>query len=160
MKNGKVFGIINIIDLLVVVVVLGIIAGIIARFGLTSNNTLGNACTFEYVVKVDNVREYTIQGLERKGSVFAKKTNTEIGEIIDVKVEPCKDDEITFDGNREFFDRPDRYTAYVTIRSNGTEHQGAYFNADKEETGVGRDSNICTRYISTNGITVSLNVIE
>ncbi len=160
MKNGKVFGKINIIDLLIVVVFLGVIAGIFVRFGSTDNSGFGNKCTFDYVVMVDNVREYTVQGLEKKGEVFAEKTNVKIGEIIDVTVEPCKDDEITFDGNREFFERPDRFTAYVTVRANGTEHKGAYYDADKEETGVGRGSKICTRYVSTNGITISLNNVD
>ena len=159
MKNGKLFGKINIIDLLIVVVILGVVAGIFIRFGTTDNSGLGNKCTFDYVVKVDNVREFTVQGLDKKGDVFAEKTNVKIGEIVDVTVEPCKDDEITFDGNREFFDKPGRFTAYVTIRANGTEHKGIYYDADKEETGVGRESKICTRYVSTNGITLSLNKV-
>lgn len=161
MKKGKIFGIINIIDLLIVFVVIGVVAGIFVRFGLTSNKGgFGNSSTFDYVVKVDNIREYSVKGIEKRGSVFAEKTNVKIGEIIDVKVEPCMDDEVTLDGNRKFFERPDRYTAYVTVRADGTEHKGAYYDADKEEVGIGRESKIFTKHISTNGVTIGLNVVE
>ena len=160
MKKGKIFGIINIIDLLIVIVVIGVVAGIFVRFGLTSNKGFGSASTFNYVVKVDNIREFTAKGIEQKGDVFAEKTNVKIGEIIDVSIVPCQDDEITLDGNRKFFERPDRYTAYVTIKAKGTEHAGAYYDADKKEVGIGRESKICTKHISTNGIIISLNSVE
>ena len=161
MKKGKIFGIINIIDLLIVVVVIGVIAGIFVRFGLTSNKGgFGNSATFDFVVKVNNVRDFSVQGIEKRGDVFAEKTNVKTGEIIDVKVEPCMDDEITIDGNRKFFERPDRYTAYVTVRADGTEHGGAYYDADKEEVGIGRESKICTKHISTNGVIISMTAVE
>ena len=159
MKKGKIFGI-NIIDILIVVAVIGVLLGIFVRFGLTNDSGMGNLCTIEYTVKVSNVRMYTIEALEKRGDVFAEKSNTKIGEIIDLKVEPYKEDVVTFDGKRNLFEKPDRYTAYVTIRSEVTEHQDAFYNEDKEAIGVGRGSKVCTKYVSTNGEIIRLNTDE
>ena len=159
MKKGKIFGI-NIIDILITIAVLGVIAGIFVRFGLTNSSGIGNSRTIEYTVKIDNVRSFTVEGLEKLGEVFAEKTNVKIGEITNVSSEPYKEPTVTIDGKRELFEKPDRYTVYVTVKSDVTENSGAFYNGDKETVGVGREGKICTKYVSTNGKIINLNTLE
>ena len=42
---------------------------------------------FEYVLKVESVRQYTVDALEKKGKVTDKKSEKDLGEIVDVQVE-------------------------------------------------------------------------
>ena len=160
MKDGKIFGKINIIDLLIVVVLIAAVVGIISRLSVSSSNSISGSDQFQFVVSVDSVREYTVNGLQKKGDVFSEETDVRVGEIIDVVVEPMKADVVTFDGQRKFIERPGRYTAYVTIKADGNFVNDCYYTADKEEIGAGREYRVISKYVSTNGKTISVGSIE
>ena len=73
-KNGKIGGKVSIIDILVVVLVVAVIVGIVARYGSSVTGAVKSNKQFEYVLKVESVRQYTVDALEKKGKVTDKKT--------------------------------------------------------------------------------------
>lgn len=160
MKNGKIFGKINIIDLLVVIALIIAVLGIGIRVFKLSHNVSGGSRAFEICVKVDDVRDYSVQALKRGGSVFSSKDNIYVGEILNVEVEPAKYDLIMLDGERKLIERSDRYSAYVTLRIDGTVFYGNYSDAAENKIGVGSEYDICSRYVSTNGEIISLKNID
>jgi len=156
MKNGKVFGKINIIDFLVIVVLGVVIAGMGYRVFSTRANEAKDLQKFEFVVKVDGVRDVTLNALNKKGKVYASKNNIETGEIINVESEPFKQSTISFEGERTFLEVPDRYTVYVTIAAEGTVVNGDHFDADKTAIDSGRGYLVSSRYVSTQGEIMSV----
>ena len=70
-KNGKLFGKINIIDLIVLLLVLVFIIGMVIRVGGTKTGEITTKAGFEYVVKVENIRDFTVKALEEKGVIIA-----------------------------------------------------------------------------------------
>ena len=66
-KNGKIGGKVSIIDILVVVLVVAVIVGIVARYGSSVTGAVKSNKQFEYVLKVESVRQYTVDALEKKG---------------------------------------------------------------------------------------------
>lgn len=86
-KNGKIGGKVSIIDILVVVLVVAVIVGIVARYGSSVTGAVKSNKQFEYVLKVESVRQYTVDALEKKGKVTDKKSEKDLGEIVDVQVE-------------------------------------------------------------------------
>ena len=72
-KNGKIGGKVSIIDILVVVLVVAVIVGIVARYGSSVTGAVKSNKQFEYVLKVESVRQYTVDALEKKGKVTDKK---------------------------------------------------------------------------------------
>ncbi|MBP3361980.1 MAG: DUF4330 domain-containing protein [Clostridia bacterium] len=159
-KDGKIFGKINIIDLLVIIVLIAAIAGIGYRLLGARSAEVRDMQNFEYVVRVDNIRQQTAQALEKKGKVYADKNNVETGEIVSVTVQPYKQEAITTKGEQKFAETPEKFTAYVTIRVNGTCSQGTYYDNDKTEIGAGRGHKICSRDVATTGEIVSVKPIE
>lgn len=156
MKNGKVFGKINIIDFLVVLVIVVVIAGIGYRLFSSKGNEATDIKQFEFVVRVEGVRDMTIDALEKKGKVYASKNNIEIGEITDVKVEPFMQSTVSFEGKRSFIEVPEYYTAYITISSEGTISNGQHYDNDKTAIDSGRGYVISSRHVATHGEIVSI----
>ena len=159
LKNGKIFGKFNIIDILVVVVLIAAIIGIAGRIILSQDKGISKTEEFEIVVRVDGIREYTVKGLEKKGFVFSED-DIDLGEITNTTQETMKVDTITFDGQRKFIERPGRYTAYVTIKAKGNCVNGTYYDAEKKEVGVGREFQIRTKFVSTTGEIISVSPIK
>lgn len=160
MKDGKIAGKINIIDLLVIVAVVVAVLGVVIRIATVSDKSTAGTVPFEYVVCVEGVREYSIQGLQKGGNIYSEKENALVGEIVNVSVETAKVDHVMKDGERKMIERPDRYTAYVTVKANGVVRGGRYCDAVETPVGVGAEYKICSKYVSTNGKVVSLKPLE
>lgn len=71
-KNGKIGGKVSIIDILVIILIIVVIGGIAVRYGSGITTAVESDKQFEYVLKVENVREYTVEALKRKGNVTDK----------------------------------------------------------------------------------------
>lgn len=155
-KDGKIKGKFNIIDILAIVLVLVVIAGIVWRFGSSVTTAVQSDSEFTYVVKVEGVRDYTIKALEKGGHVTDKNSTMDLGEIVDVSVMPATTVSETADGNVISTELPDRYSALVTIKTYGKESDNSYIAADSNELSVGRTTNIFSKYVHTSGIIMSV----
>ena len=156
-KNGNIKGKFNIIDLLVILLLIAVIAGIAVRYGSSVTTAVQSDEEFEYVVKVESVRDFTIDALEKKGKVTDKNSTLDLGEITDVSVEPTEYRSRTADGRIVFAEQPERYTAYVTIRTRGKESDNSYITADSNELSVGRTTEIFSKYVHTSGTIMSVD---
>lgn len=159
-KNGKIKGKISIIDILVVLLIVVVIAGIAARYGSKVTTAVKSDKGFEYVLRVENVREYTVKALDRKGKVTDKKSEKDLGEIVDVKVENATQQSVTASGEVKNPETPGRYTCYVTIKATGKESDDNYILDDSTELSVGRNIDLYSKYVKTSGDIVSVKVLD
>lgn len=159
-KNGKLFGKLSIIDFAVILLVIAAAIGVGVRFFGGTARMVKSDKTFEYVVKVEGVRQYTVDALQKKGKLTDKRYEQEIGEITNVDVEDVEFQSTTADGSIVFVGLPERYTCYVTIRSVGKESDNSYFAGDDTEISAGRQFAIYSKYVDTTGTIQSVNVVE
>lgn len=159
-KNGKIAGKISIIDIFVVVLVIAVIAGIAVRYGSKITTAVRSSEKFEYTMRIESVRKYTVDALNRKGRITDKKSEKDLGNIIDVRYEPASLQSTTADGRVIRPELPDRYTCYVTIQAVGRESDDNYILDDSTELSVGRTVDIYSKYVKTTGIIESVKVIE
>ena len=157
-KNGKIGGKVSIIDILVVVLVVAVIVGIVARYGSSVTGAVKSNKQFEYVLKVESVRQYTVDALEKKGKVTDKKSEKDLGEIVDVQVENATLQSAS--GDLKNPELPGRYTCYVTIRATGKESDDNYILEDSTELSVGRNVDLYSKYVKTSGDIKSVKVVE
>ena len=155
-KDGKIKGKFNIIDVLAIILVIVAVAGIVIRFGSKITDSVKSDATFVYTVNVSGVRDYTIDALQKKGKVTNKKSNMDVGEIIDVVVEPSETQSERADGKLVYSELPDRYDATITIKARGQEAANSYITADSEDLSVGRVIDIYTKYVHTSGKVMSV----
>lgn len=159
-KNGKIAGKVSIIDILVIVLVIAVIAGIAARYGSKITAAVRSSEKFEYTLRVENVRKYTIDAIEKKGRVTDKHSEKNLGEIVDVRYEEATQQSTTANGHMVNPVVPDRYTCYVTIQAVGRESDDNYVLDDSTELSVGRTVDLYSKYVKTSGTIESVKVIE
>ena len=159
-KNGKIKGKVSIIDILVVLLIIAVIAGIPARYGSKVTTAVKSDKQFEYVLRVENVREYTVNALKKMGKVTDKKSEKELGDVVDVQVENATQQSITASGEVKNPETPGRYTCFVTIRATGKESDDNYILHDSTELSVGRNIDLYTKYVKTSGDIKSVKVLD
>ena len=159
-KNGKIKGKVSIIDILVILLIVVVIAGIAARYGSKITTAVKSDKQFEYVLRVENVREYTVNALNKKGKVTDKKSEKDLGEIVDVQVENATQQSITASGEVKNPETPGRYTCFVTIRATGKESDDNYILNDSTELSVGRNIDLYSKYVKTSGDIKSVTVLD
>lgn len=159
-KNGKIGGKISIIDIGVLVLIIAAAIGLVIRFTSGTTTAVTSNETFRYVVKVNMVREYTVNALQKRGITTDKKAEMVLGEIKDVKVEDSKIQSTTASGKIEWSNLPDKYTCYVTIEAEGRESEDGYILDDTTELSVGRSVDIITKNVKTSGEIISVDVVE
>ena len=159
-KNGKIKGKVSIVDILVILLIIVVIAGIGARYGSRITSSVKADKQFEYVLKVENVREYTVNALQKKGRITDKKSEKDLGEIVDVEVINATQQCVTASGAIKLSELPDRYTCLVTIVGEGKESDDNYILNDTTELSVGRNIQIYSKYVETSGDIASVKVVE
>lgn len=159
-KNGKIGGKVSIVDILAILLIAVVIVGIAARYGSGFTNSVKSDKQFEYVLKIESVRQYTVDALKKKGNVTDKKSEKNLGEIVDVEVENATLQSTTASGELKNPELPDRYTCYVTIRATGKESSDNYILDDSTELSVGRNIDLYSKYVKTSGDIKSVKVID
>lgn len=159
-KQGKIKGKFNIIDILVILLIFAMVIGIAVRFRSSVTTAVKSDVELEYVVKIESIRECSINALKKMGKVTNKKSEMDLGEVVNVEYEPTKCQSTTADGRIVFAEQPERYTAYVTVRTKGKESDNSYILEDSNELSVGGVAQIFTKYIDTTGNVLSIKKIE
>lgn len=157
LKNGKLFGKISIIDILVVLIIAVMGFGIYNRITATPKTVQVQSEKFSYVVRVDKVRQYTVDGLREMGRVYDKETKEDLGTIVRIiSVENTKDTGINSKGNAVETEYPDKYSVIFEIETEGNVGDNGYYTSSNRQIGVGGDVSIETKYVSTSGTVVSI----
>lgn len=159
-KNGKIKGKVSIIDILVILLIILVIIGIAARYGNKITTAVESDKHFEYVLRVENVREYTVNALNKRGKVTDKKSEKDLGEIVNVETENATQQSVTASGEVKNSETPGRYTCYVTINATGKESDDNYILDDSTELSVGRNIDLYSKYVKTSGDIVSVKVLD
>ena len=158
-KNGKIGGKISIIDIAVILIILVVAAGICVRYGSKVTTAVQSSENFRYELKIEGVRQYTVDALSKMGAVTDKKSEKNLGEIVDVQVEGATRESVTADGQVTYAPVPDYYTCYVTVDAHGKESEDNYVLDDTTELSVGRIIDFYSKYVKTSGIIMSVEVI-
>ena len=114
-EKGKLFGIINIIDLSVIVIIGLVLFGGISRLKsqpIIANETTEGTITFE----VSNIRMVSVENIIIGDPIYHYDKGTYIGEIVEVSHEPYKEP-VEFDGTWIDAEVPDKYVATFKVKS-------------------------------------------
>lgn len=122
-KKGRLFGLINIIDLLVIILVVAVVA----RFAM---NPQKSSLTHEdkkiqVVLLVKDVRDATANVIKEGDVVRETKTNSLLGKVTKVEVKPAETLVTTADGRVLNVPNPVLKDVYVTVEGSATVGENA-----------------------------------
>lgn len=132
-QKGRVFGLINIIDLLVVLVILIAAGGVYyVRFSGLSPSRRVEEKTIEAVFLVNNVRSATVDVIKAGDKVRESKSNTFLGEVIGKEVQPTTVTVVQPDGTISESSSATRKDVYVKVRGVGSVSENAIVMGSQE----------------------------
>ena len=145
-KDGKLFGKISIIDILAVVAIVVLVFGVYLRFSGQEKVQISSGEPLQCVVKVENIRNYTVEALKKGGAVYDKDTKEYIGEIKEVKSEQGTTMLLVNDGTYREVPTENRYNAYVTIDFSGKVSDNGYYTNTNQQIAVGSSLNLNAKF--------------
>lgn len=160
-SRGRIFGKVNIIDLLIVVMVLTAAYGYWhARSGSTGLAALrGGDRQVEAVFVVSNVRPATSTAIKVGDKVNDSKTNTYLGEVTAVRVEPAEIAVTMPDGRVYESTSKTRQDVWVTIRGSGRVSPNA-ITLGSTEIRVGAQISLKTNIFAVQSTVMGIKVLD
>ncbi|MDO5713765.1 MAG: DUF4330 domain-containing protein [Tissierellia bacterium] len=135
-KKGRLFGVINIIDLLFILIILGAIFGGVKRFGgtkiINEPEKQGHA---KYMIQ--NVRQVTVDNIRKGDKVYHYDKGTYIGEIDNIEVEPYRE-QTEYQGKFYMSEIPERFVVYIDVACDIGENDQTY-TIGGEQTKIGNE---------------------
>lgn len=155
-KKGKLFGRLNIIDFIAIVVLFLLITGVGYKYVFTGVKSItDNPDLLQYTVSITDVRSFTAEALEINDKIYDSKTDTYMGKIIGKEVKPYKDYIIKTDGNVVLAEKPQRLEVLLTLEVPGVENAYGFLASGKRD--INRQS---TLQLESYIITVQSKVVD
>ncbi len=136
-KNGKVFGKINIIDLLALIALIAAVAVFgFAKLGGGKSGLSNNADDIEIVFYTEQVSDFVVDNINIGDKVCDADKNIDFGVVTDVKKGPAASYNQTSDGQIVVTDKPDYSSAYITaVGKANMDEYGAKFEGTQYTVG-------------------------
>lgn len=157
-KDGKLFGKISIIDIGAVILVILLAAGVYIKFfGAQNQKKFSSRENYRCVVKVSNIRDCTVEALEKGGQVYDSITKEYIGDIKSVVKEPGENIITMADGSHKIVPVENRYNAYVTIDFSGRQSAEGYYTDTNKQISTGSTLNMNAKFAKCDGVIQSVS---
>lgn len=159
-EKGRVFGKINIVDLLIVLVLIAAAAWFAyAKFGRDLQEEIAaREVPVRYTIIVRTILPTTADALKKGGQVYEFKTGAAIGTIKEVKTEASDVWTLQEDGRWLVAKYEGRLDAYVTIEATARDGERAV-TVNGVEARVGTSIGIATKWAQVNGNIMTLELL-
>ncbi len=162
-ENGKLFGKISIIDIIIVIVAIILLYGV---FGKYINKVMPSTASqvkyqnFKFAIRIENTLQETADAIRKDDIVLDTISGVEIGKVSEIMIEPYKE---AFDGlNGEIVmkEMPDKVNIILTVETSGTINNNEYLANGLIKILVGETKKIRTKYIDKTGFVISIEKVE
>ena len=158
--RGRLFGLINLVDLAVVLLVLVVAAAAYYRLGGGEDQRHREGGTpLEVLLEVSEVRQPTVDVLREGDIVYDHTTGEVIGEIAAKEVEPYRTPVETAGGEVVMAEVPEHYNVYLTLHS-GANDVGGTFRVASYEVKIGNRITLEGPDFSVRGTVMGFEVME
>lgn len=159
-EKGRLFGKINLIDLIIIVAVVVLSVATVVKFR-ASDSYLSKGRILEYTMLVENVRQATVDAIGQKTEgLIDYESKKEIGDIVDYKVMGASEIELMSDGTYKDVKYKDKFDILLTVRVEGTETQDNFYTLSGKKIVVGDGMAINNGYAGTYARIKSVRTIE
>lgn len=159
-KNGKLFGKINLFDLLVIILAIILALGITAKFSLTAGDK-NREVTAKYEIEVKSIKKETIEAFSIGDTVSEKGSGSIIGKITKIDYDDAYDLMETPDGKIINAPVENRYHLTVTVEAkNAAKNVNGIVTVEKYKILGGKDITFETQKARCQGTVQNVSVSE
>lgn len=158
-NKGKIFGKLNLIDLICILLVIAAIVLIAVKVTSTVSN---NTCDIEYTVQIKGVRMPTVDALNSANDFIVKKakdTRIPAGTIISVTYVPATTTVQHDNGEYEIIPQPEKYDVTITVNAKATVSAKGYFVGSYQVL-CGDEIELSNGKCETSGVVKSLTELK
>lgn len=162
-KNGKIFGKISVIDILVIIVAIFMLKIVYDKFDYSTNRTSSQIISkqeFEYTAKIKKISPKTVDMLKIGDEVYDNTSSTMIGKITDIQYETAKYEFEGNDGKVYLKEYPGKVDVTLKIKTDGTIKDGEYLANNLIRILIGENKIIKTKYVKIEANIIDINVEE
>ncbi len=155
-KEGKLFGKVSIIDIIVVLAIVVAALGIYNRFVSSGSKVETVTQKIEYTMIVKGVRQGTVDALAKGGKVYDAETKEYFGEIIGSEHTVATDYEEMPNGEIVSVELPEKFDVTVTVNIDGKVNDSGYYTGTNAPITIGSRHVFYSKYAKTTGEIMSV----
>jgi len=157
-NKGRLFGKINVLDLVIVLIVILLCVGTYLKFfALNNTSVTQNMIPIQFDIKIQGSRQFLADSLREGDEIFDRTSGNSLGTIAKVEEKPAKQYIQLLDATLVERDIPDRFDVTITVDAQGVERDGAYLVNRSYELMMGTSRNFRTKYTNASGKIVRIN---
>ena len=160
-RNGRLFGKISIIDVIVILAVVVMALAIYVKTHKPQTGSNVSSTTIVYQMKVDNLPQYVVDAIQAGDDIYDKERSTggSLGKITDIQISDGTYEAKLDDGTYEIIPAQDRYNLLLTIEGQGlVESDGSYLLNRVYDLGVNSSREFNNKYSLFLGRIISIDV--
>lgn len=151
----------NKFDFAVILVLAALVVAIVLKFVVFRDNTQTSTSTtpVTYTMKIQGVRQYTLDALAEGDTIFSSSTKSSVGTISQVDPQPAQTLITCDDGRVVWGGLEGRYDITLTIQVDATQ-SGDLFRVDTCNLLVNKQASYYTKYAEFSASILSVNPTE
>lgn len=150
-KDGKLFGKISIIDIVVIIAIVLVGCGAYLRFLKPNQKVETVNQTIEYTMRVAGVRVGTVEALKNFSPIYNCETKEYLGEIVGIEYAEATEDKIMHNGEIKNLPIPERYDVILKVRVDGKVNSSGFYTATNQAIYAGASHTFSSKYAQTTG---------
>lgn len=158
-KKGKIFGLINIIDLAVLLIVAVLIVGGAYRFKQAQTDVVVESQKTIVTVEIGEVRQPTVDAINVGDELYHYDRGQYYGKVIDKQVESFKEPVETDGGKLVAADVPGKFNIILTVEANSTNTKDAIVIGG-EQTRIGTQYRLKNKMVAFFGTVFDIELAE
>lgn len=157
-EQGRIFGVVSVIDILVVLIAVLLCFAVYTRFFVKAETSVSSAAQdkFTYEIMVASVREGTKNNLRIGDLVYESENGALIGVITDVSYKDAVTETPLSDGTYVLGPVQDRYDVLLTVEADGLISDGRYYASKTYEINANSKLDFFTKYCTSAGVVWSI----
>ena len=156
-QNGRIKGRVSLIDLIIVLALVALVAGILYRHAPAIQDIINPDTPLYVVIQGDGVRGFIVDAVDVGDQMFRMHDRQALGEVVAIEVLPAQGFLHHADGTASLADMEARYTINITLRGMATQRDIGYFLNGVDHMAPGREVSLhSNRVLIPNGRVISV----
>lgn len=142
----------NILDAVLIVFALALVVILALKFtGKDMITATGSYTEAEYVITVEQIRDFTVDEIKVGAEICLDEERDIKGIVQNIETEKSKAQIVKSNGSVVLAEKPDRYDAYITVKSEGIQKTDGFYLFGKHAINVGSTRLFRTGYVVFTG---------
>ena len=159
-KNGKIFGKVSLIDVLIVLVVIVLIASLFVSKFLSSDSSavVNKQVKYSTIIKVYSILEHQREPFSVGDNIYSNDGSL-IGKIVNIDKQNTVNKVKLYDGTYVDFAHPEYFDFYITVEGEGTQTDKGIFAGSALALIPSNNILVSSRYYDGNAVVLSVEKI-